>query len=194
MIEFREPREGDARMMIFVVVGIDCSHNRELLGEDLAVAKDLVRRRRQTSQPYIVGDWSIDQLPDIDFVERRPEVRGKHMAERGMLRDFAAAIGLKRLLPTATVSCAGGPWREDQMRTPLTRIPTGGQGAWPSFLGYALVPDNSEAVSCTSTGRAPLPITRSWSSSCPARDCHRRGRRPNLSALTGRPQQSDCGY
>ncbi|CAK0910579.1 unnamed protein product [Prorocentrum cordatum] len=103
---------------------------------------DGYRGRPWGSTVVMIGDWNADQLPDLagDPFAGLPARDDHHAAERDRLQSLVDRFAMQIELPQEVVSVPGGPFAEQCILSPITRIPVGDQvlTTIPSCLDYAI--------------------------------------------------------
>ena len=141
-ILLQAPRTKDRRLQSSVyAVGLHGGHGDSLF-DSLTDATILIKRRPRHSRLVAPGDWSIDLLPSLSAdpgasIPGRGSVHG----DRGrVLASFCTTHGLKVVVPSRVVTPAGGPFGNESIFCPFTRIPVGEATArdLPSLLDYSL--------------------------------------------------------
>ena len=123
------------------IIGIHGAHGGSL-PDTSADLSFLVRRRPYGSQILIMGDWYIDLLPtlSVDPWQERIDRQQHHAGQRVLLEAFAETHRLHVFVPQRWSSVPGGPFAEQCLMSPITRVPTGQSVAvvLPSTLDYGL--------------------------------------------------------
>ena len=110
------------------------------LDSSLADTASLIKSRPRGSQPVVMGDFNVDQLPvsHYDPWSDAPERVRHHSIEQAYLSQLAGSFGLHSFLPEQVLSSPGGQWEEQAAFYPLTRCPVGDQSGLPSFIDYSM--------------------------------------------------------
>ena len=87
----------------------------------------LIRSRPRGSKVSVLGDINVDQLPSLsaDPFHSSPSREQHHKAERMRLENFCDGLNLEVVVPEYVEGCPGGPFRDDCMFAPISRIPVG---------------------------------------------------------------------
>ena len=123
------------------ILGIHGAHG-DLLIDTLADLASLIRLRPFGSKVAIVGDFNVDMLPTFTSDPWAGEAdRHQHHAERrALLESLIDCFALELHLPSMWHSVPGGPFAENCLMVPITRIPVGDSVSLckPSILSYAI--------------------------------------------------------
>ena len=132
-------RQGGKSSASLYLVGLHGAHGDELQ-DSLTDAVVLVRRKPRHSQLVVLGDWNVDLLPTLlaDPWGSLPRRSDHHKSRRLVLDTFCTSLKLKTVVPARVESCSGGPFGEQSIFTPFTRIPVGESSCLhlPSLLDF----------------------------------------------------------
>ena len=139
---------GRSRTSLFVV-GVHGAHGSALL-ESLTDVAALCRKKPRHSQLMILGDFNIDLLPTLaqDPWHELPGRMQSHQDRRQILQTFCSSLRLQVVVPSRVVSSPGGPFRDQALYVPFTRIPIGQCAAahLPSLLDFYLISARQDIV------------------------------------------------
>ena len=139
------PCRGGKPLSSVYLVGFHGAHC-ESLHDSLSDVVVLIRRKPRLSQLLILADWNVDLLPTLsdDPFAGFPCREDHHRDRRLILDTFCSAFGLFTVIPARVESPCGGPFGEQSISTPFTRIPVGETACYalPSLLDYFAVTSN----------------------------------------------------
>ena len=137
-----------------------CVHgaHRDLLADTLYDLAFLIKHRPYGSQVAILADWNIDMLP-VHAADPWAFLEGRelhHRQQRLLFEAFKDCSSLDLHLPTMQHSVPGGPFAEECLAAPITRIPQGEQADYclPSPASLILEPTyriSFKIAACTGT-------------------------------------------
>ena len=108
----------------------------------LADVAFLIRTRPRGSKVTIFGDINVDQLPTLgtDPFHMLPHRSSHHRLERMRLHHFCDQFSLDVAVPDVVSGCPGGPFAEQCILAPISRVPVGllANTCVPSLIDYAL--------------------------------------------------------
>ena len=107
-------------------MGVHGNHG-DLLHDSLSDVITLVKRKPRKAKLLLTGYWNVDQLPDLqcDPWTYLPDRHTCHRDRRITLSTFCDSLAVKVVLPSRAVSAVGGPFAEEFMSVPFTRVPVG---------------------------------------------------------------------
>ena len=134
----------DYKDMNISVVGVHGGHG-EALGPSLADAAFLCKTRRRGSEPILIGDFNVDQLPEDagDHWSALPDRRWHDFRERSLLDEFRSRLGLHLEVPRWINGIPSSSYAEAALTCAFSRIPVGEQLGWPALLDYCLARRNA---------------------------------------------------
>lgn len=91
-------------------IGVHGSHDEDR-SDDLAAVAALWRQRQRPSLCVAVGDWNVDQLPELTVDPWHAESRRseRHSDQRAQIRELCHALGAEVHVAEEVRAPSGGP-------------------------------------------------------------------------------------